>query len=286
MFPVQATSDQRTPLPTTQHSGYATGQQSSALTAPTQTGAGAPSPSHTADGTPSATNPTAEQNDLVDDSVVGDDDAAADYDEDTDNEYYAKECREVEVRVKVKAEAEDLPAAGKRSEGKEKAADHHHHHHPPGQSEVFTCDICLRIFFDPDQLVMHTQVHSDHMVHECGQCKARFFQPDTLQRHLDTHSERKKHPCDQCPASYSRVDNLAKHRALKHPGKLKRGGGGGGGAIKRSSRRKDVSTQASSQRQPQSKTFPSEFLYENTEAKAALAVSDARLLLRSTFLEY
>ena len=85
--------------------------------------------------------------------------------------------------------------------------------------EEFTCDICLQIFFDPDQLVIHMQTHSDRMVHECTQCKARFFKSEILQAHRLNHT--KQHTCDQCSASYSRIDDLARHKMVKHKCKAK-----------------------------------------------------------------
>ena len=85
-----------------------------------------------------------------------------------------------------------------------------------GQTESFSCDICARVFCDPDQLVMHMQEHSDYMLHECDVCNVRFFKPETLELHMKVHTQPKKYPCDQCKASYSRSDNLAKHKAQKH----------------------------------------------------------------------
>ena len=226
---VQASNGQRATL-SSQERPYGTDQQSAALTTATDTKAVAVR--HNTEANPSANNVAAKQSDLINDSVG---DNAAGYDEDTDDEYYVKESAKCD-EVSVKPETADLSAAGKCGEAKEKTAAH------SGQSEVFTCNICLRIFFDPDQLVMHTQVHSDHMVHECGECKAKFFQPDTLERHMDTHRKQKKHPCDQCHASYSRMDNLAKHKALKHQSKLKRKRG-----AKTSTQGKNVLAKQSSQ---------------------------------------
>ncbi|XP_070178231.1 zinc finger protein 699-like [Littorina saxatilis] len=156
--------------------------------------------------------PSCVKNNLSDNRIA---DAADDYDNDTDDEYHTQDPDKNDEKVGIKSEEEDLtPAEKPPSQEKEKAGS-------CKDSDVFTCDVCLRIFFDPDQLVMHVQTHGDHMTHQCGQCKARFFRSQTLSLHMKTHSQSKnlsKHTCDQCDCSFTTFHRLKKHTALMHKG--------------------------------------------------------------------
>ena len=90
---------------------------------------------------------------------------------------------------------------------------------------IFTCEVCSKIFDKRSRLVSHMLTHSDEKDHICSVCSKGFKNKSQLQRHSNTHSDIPRFCCNICGRGFKHND-VAKHIRRFHSGPRKSARGG------------------------------------------------------------
>ena len=83
--------------------------------------------------------------------------------------------------------------------------------------ERFTCETCLKIFSQSNNLKAHLLTHTGKKSFSCETCFKKFSLAGHLKTHLLTHTGKKSFSCETCFKKFSHDSTLKTH-LLTHPG--------------------------------------------------------------------
>ena len=79
------------------------------------------------------------------------------------------------------------------------------------------CNVCLKVFRNQRNLMLHMRFHTGYRPHECHLCQKKFFRNDSLQKHLEKNNAKKPLECPECPEDFSLCSQLRAHVKKCHP---------------------------------------------------------------------
>lgn len=112
--------------------------------------------------------------------------------------------------------------------------------------EVYTCNVCGRVYPTNSTLRAHSVTHSDARPHNCPLCKKTFKRNQDLkvsnftlflkitkyifysksfenfQFHINQHTGERPYRCPYCPKAFASSGNCFSHRKRMHPAEVER----------------------------------------------------------------
>ncbi|XP_048384224.1 myoneurin-like [Stegostoma tigrinum] len=89
-------------------------------------------------------------------------------------------------------------------------------HQVSAGGELFSCDMCEKLFSYSCQLSQHQKTHHSKKLYQCDQCGKQLKSMEKLRDHVAYHGDARPHQCSLCDKAYKVKNDLTQHIRVKH----------------------------------------------------------------------